>query len=385
MCGLVFVKRLDGKPANRAVLKRYNAQKMRGSDGFGYISLSNSKINQYKRSASENIILKSLGKDPNTDILFHHRLPTSTPNLMEAAHPIKVSHKKLQHDYYVVHNGIITNADELKETHEKDKVKYTTEIVKKWVTSSTVYREECFNDSEALAVDLAFKIENGADKLDAQGSIAFICYQVDKKTKTALNIFFGRNSANPLKSYRSKDLWTLTSEGDGVMIDTDKLFKYCYANGGVTARDLKIPTTVYYGYGYGYPYSNEDDFIYGDAPVGSRAMGFNTDQQVAIIEAGDSSNNEYRRTHDGILVPNETNTGRMSAEDEEAMDDVIDDMIDEYYSLADEEIFLKEKLDNAILVGDLDLEIETQGKLQEISDRKNKLEKKLQDIEIKTC
>jgi len=42
-------------------------------------------------------------------IIAHHRYPTSTKNLINQTHPIQVSNELLEHDYLVIHNGVITN------------------------------------------------------------------------------------------------------------------------------------------------------------------------------------------------------------------------------------------------------------------------------------
>jgi len=235
MCGLALILRKDGLPAIKQLIKTYEKQKSRGQQGFGYVAFSHGKIEDVSRSATEKDIyvsLKSLGSEA---VMFHHRFPTSTPNFKEGAHPIYVSNKRLKYDYYVVHNGVISNDVFLKSKHEGLGYVYTTEMVKRevWSTRDESYVEEKevikFNDSESLAIELAEAIESGADKVEAYGSIAFICIQAtkysDKKDINIEKIFFGRNTS-PLKIENNNNFLKLSSEGNGEDVSAHTLFVY---------------------------------------------------------------------------------------------------------------------------------------------------------------
>src|SRR5688572_20172174 len=115
MCGIIYARRFDGKAVGEIVAKRYRAQRSRGHAGFGYAAVGEAVA--VRRAEIERHILEPLTASRASEILFHHRLPTSTPNVLDATHPIVVSHVSLTHEYYVVHNGIIDNADELHATH----------------------------------------------------------------------------------------------------------------------------------------------------------------------------------------------------------------------------------------------------------------------------
>ena len=238
MCGLVFVKRLDGKPAGKTILKRYDAQRSRGTSGYGWISVNSPAI--IGRATDESEAIKHLQAIKSSEIFFHHRTPTSTPNLLEAAHPIAVINPILKYRYYVMHNGIITNDDELKKEHEKAGFIYNTEMETQVITRERTYTYgKKFNDSEALAIELALTIETGGKELKAKGGTAFLCLQTDEAGH-AIALYYGRNEGNPLKSYRQKEFWTLTSEGQGEMINAHKLYRYDYASGKITEADLTI-------------------------------------------------------------------------------------------------------------------------------------------------
>ena len=209
MCGIIFVERKNGSSANSMVLKRFEKQRSRGTEGFGYAAIKNGKVKHTIRAEDEKDIVPKLAKEKETTILFHHRYPTSTPNMEEATHPIYVSNQSLKYDYYIVHNGIISNPDELKKSHLKLGFIYTTRIVTKTETIKTVYSQECYNDSEAFAIDFALSLENSKE-IKSSGSIAFIALQVNKINKTVENIYYGRNHGNTLHIEEDKTFFALS-------------------------------------------------------------------------------------------------------------------------------------------------------------------------------
>lgn len=221
MCGLCFVMRKDGRSAIKQILKSYERQKSRGTQGFGYVAFNDGKIDDVARNSTEKGIYTSLNALSSEGVMFHHRIPTSTPNFKEGAHPIHVSSPRLKYDYYVIHNGVISNDDYLKKKHEALGYKYTTEMFKRevWMTRDEEYMETTvvtkYNDSEALAIELAEGIEANSNKIEAYGSIAFICIQATKDTGTnelvINNIYYGRNT-NPLMIDENSSYFKLSSE-----------------------------------------------------------------------------------------------------------------------------------------------------------------------------
>jgi hypothetical protein len=242
MCGIVFVKRYDGKRADKMVLKRYHAQKSRGQEGFGFVSLSGGKVMEYKRSTGEAEIVKLVGKQNVSEIIFHHRFPTSTPNFEMAAHPIRVSHEDLHYDYFVIHNGVIFNDDKLKTKHESLGFKYNTELLKKWRSNgNTIFEHRQWNDSEALAIELALDLDKNGTGVDIAGSIAFVCLQVEKGSRQAVKVFFGRNYGSPLKiDNLAKHFLAVTSEGNGKNVEVNKLYAIDYGTGEMTTKDYAV-------------------------------------------------------------------------------------------------------------------------------------------------
>lgn len=239
--------------------KRYRSQKTRGKQGFGFVSLNNGDIMNHWRAEGEERILKEMREQKCDEILFHHRMPTSTPNLWECAHPIKVDHECLNHNYYVIHNGVISNADKLKEGHDKLGFKYTTEISQNWLTKegNFYHTDKKFNDSESLAIELARDIDiDGLGVPGVNGSIAFIVLQTTKFTKKATRLFWGKNFGSPLKFQRNEIYMSLTSEGHGQDVKEHELNCYDYATGKITTRSYQVGVKYF---------ASESSYSHGDS------------------------------------------------------------------------------------------------------------------------
>ena len=218
------------------MLKQYERQKMRGSEGFGFMAIGDTV--EIERATKEADIRKLLKENNASEILFHHRYPTSTPNFIESAHPIEISGGTLAKKYYIVHNGVIRNDDTLKIKHEKLGFQYQTDIRKKWITRGSTYSVNYYNDSEVFGVEVALYLEGKQASIEAEGASAFIMLEVaGNKPKT---LFFGRNAGNPLRVQRTKDFFSLSSEGYGVEVMPDRLYQYDYKTGKTTERDVEV-------------------------------------------------------------------------------------------------------------------------------------------------
>lgn len=179
MCGLVYSASLKNKPVNRQVIEQYEKQKTRGRQGFGVFD---GNFEHLIRKTKEEDILKWLHKYKSTEILFHHRFPTSTDNIQNACHPFSTK-DHFKTNYILIHNGHITNAQMLKGEHAELGIEY-------YSTQS----DGRFNDSEALLWDLALYLEGKQESLESYGNIAFICIAIKGGKK---KLYFGRN-VNPL-------------------------------------------------------------------------------------------------------------------------------------------------------------------------------------------
>lgn len=292
MCGHVHVIRKDGKPAWKAVLRRYRNQKTRGTSGFGYVAIKDNQIVSYKRAETEHEIVNMLSKERAPEIMFHHRQPTGTPNVAELAHPFLIENAMLDHQYFVQHNGVIRNTGELKEAHEKLGFEYSSEMLKAYVTKQGEQHVTgtAWNDSESLAVETALALDGKKAKIETEGAAAVMGLQT--KGKKVINRFFFRNVLNPLKFHEDNQMITVTSAGAGADVTSLIMYRikhegsgYEVFPGGVEPPlSYKQTTTPLYGLG---PKKKENEYIesrvgrYKDRsgawveyPSGERGMGF---------------------------------------------------------------------------------------------------------------
>jgi hypothetical protein len=80
MCGIIYYKSFNPEmTVNDLVISHYLRQRERGHEGFGFIGVTGNRIITC-RATAESGIINYLNKYPLTEILFHHRLQTSTTN-----------------------------------------------------------------------------------------------------------------------------------------------------------------------------------------------------------------------------------------------------------------------------------------------------------------
>ncbi len=247
MCGIIYY---NGEIASERIAQQYQLQKNRGSQGFGYVSVDNDRIHKEVRTAGDDIF-KKMKRDHSPIVLFHHRFPTSTPNFAECAHPIKVSHKSLKYDYYVTHNGIISNDEMLFAAHKKLGFKYTTQLHEEWKLygGQRYVGDTQFNDSECLAIELALYLDGKKDSIDTVGSVAFVGIMTTKTGKY-IKTFYGRNLGNPLTIKEKKRGIRISSEG-GVLLKHNTLYTI-ERLGARTETPLKIGSYLEASTGFRY-------------------------------------------------------------------------------------------------------------------------------------
>ena len=232
MCGIIYASSFTDRPVNKKIIKQFNRQMSRGVEGFGIYDGDYQNIvrTPHKRKA-----VRWLKRYPSKDILFHHRYPTSTDNVKNACHPFSTG-DAFDTQYILVHNGVISNDDDLKTEHDKLGIRY-----------SSMQRDGRYNDSEALLWDFALYMEGKQDTLKAQGSIAFICVAIKNGHRT---LYFGRNSGSPLNMLATAEHLMLSSEGSGISIETNKLYKFDYDTQELSKSDLTINGYSYSSYSY---------------------------------------------------------------------------------------------------------------------------------------
>lgn len=227
MCGIIGV---FGNAKPRKVQKLYRAQSHRGSEGFGYVALQGGIMKRHERAEREKSIMERLQKEQGMDaILFHHRFPTSTANVKDAAHPIPVDMPHWKYRYYVLHNGVISGASAARKEIEADGYAFSTLIREKRtiITASHEYTSEStsVNDSEVMGYYLARLLEEGkAYPSTIGGSIAVFIARVDKSTKKT-QVYCYRNTSNPLIYRADGNTLVMGSEVRGKMLEPYTLWQ----------------------------------------------------------------------------------------------------------------------------------------------------------------
>jgi hypothetical protein len=177
------------------------------------------------------------------EVLYHHRMPTSTENVENACHPFSTG-QFFERRYVLAHNGVIRNAYELKTAHQALGIEY-----------GSVQPDGKFNDSEALLWDIALYLEGRQDKLNAQGSIAFIVIEHDRSGR-ARKLHFARNSS-PLHLQLSDTRLALASEAkwndntDAEEIMSNFLHTFTYSSRTLAIKALEVPSYSYKSVGAG--------------------------------------------------------------------------------------------------------------------------------------
>lgn len=209
MCGIIMViaKNGDRELAREAMLEQYQNQFERGQKGFGLVEVNKEGI-RVRRATEPVKALLDVSRSDSDILLFHHRAPTSTENTLKSTHPFYISHPELKFDYYIAHNGTLNNARELKTKHEKLGYVYLTEHKK----DSTYIHRLNFNDSEALAIEIARFLEGKQKTVEFEGRAAFIGVKLDKTTKKPVLVLYGRGEGSPLQIFEDDKKLIIASD-----------------------------------------------------------------------------------------------------------------------------------------------------------------------------
>lgn len=241
MCGLAaafHTGKNASKPVNADIVNIYEDQVSRGTRGYGIIRIPDLRAPiTVDRATEPTKALLDLYLKPAPMILFHHRTPTSSDNYLDQTHPLFVSHKSLVHDYYVMHNGTVSNDITLKEKHEKIGFIYRTayEIEPMYKYSSRLK----FNDSESLAIELARFIEGQSSDISLQGSAAVLCLQT-KKDGTPVAFYFFRDEKSVLAMKKSTGRFLLGSELNGDDVPANVLYRMEIGDPRMTLQKLPL-------------------------------------------------------------------------------------------------------------------------------------------------
>lgn len=286
MCGIIGIikKEKDLVSTGSQALAFYENQKERGQNGFGYVSFDK-KVESYKRFRKEEELRTGIMAEEDIhNIIFHHRIPTSTPNYAGTTHPILVSHKELRHDYYVIHNGMISNDKELHDEHVALGYVYNTVVKTTVETMLEISEAEEWNDSEAFAIDLSRYIEGKQDKIESRGSIAFIALQVDKKSKKVLRVYFGRNNGNPLTFDVTADQLILRSKGGSNMLVDNELTCLDLSTWTYTKESVKIGKYAEYTGYFNHREYDDDYYDYNGYKKNNNEIGEDVQATKEVID-----------------------------------------------------------------------------------------------------
>lgn len=162
MCGIITQWTDNGTNVDTMdIVRRYDEQKTRGREGFGFSYLTKAGRIQTRRFVTEAECFHSIANVRSSFIMMHHRFPTSTTNNAEQNQPITNVSIASGKKYIIVHNGIIHNHYSLTEKHPEECETYNK-------------KTKTYNDSEALLIDMMHAIEEKREATEAEGSIAFI-------------------------------------------------------------------------------------------------------------------------------------------------------------------------------------------------------------------
>lgn len=226
MCGIIGT--FGGNPIEDG-WKLYLNQKSRGAEGFGFVALKGGKVVAFERATHEKSIkvMLDIVKEKQPDaLLFHHRYPTSTINVPEAAHPLPISKKGWKHRYYILHNGIVNGGSESEAEREGYRFKSRVSEIKTYQTRKNIYTQVVdseVNDSEILGYYVASYLEGERKDIPLKGSIAALVLREHKKSGRC-TLYAMRNSGNPLLVKRGQGVHTLSVSSEsaqGAPLDTD--------------------------------------------------------------------------------------------------------------------------------------------------------------------
>lgn len=229
MCGILgaFNTKIKNKPVedvNDFIINQFENQHARGQKGFGIIRINEKQNIEIDRSCETTKFLLDLYLKKSKMIIAHHRTPTSTENLLGQTHPMSISNDILEFDYEIIHNGMISNTDDLYKKHKELGFTYKTEMFEYGYGDSIRTK---WNDSESIAVELALFIEKKTSAIGTDNNAAFIVLQLNKKTHKAVKVFFGRNGiTSALTMFKVKGSLRISSEGEGDEVEENQLYSF---------------------------------------------------------------------------------------------------------------------------------------------------------------
>lgn len=121
MCGIIGCLVNNPSHIKRDIIRIYRNQQYRGKSGFGVaVKHIDGEIERRRTRFEHEIFREDIWDEIVEDdlLIFHHRIPTSSPNIPNCNHPLANSTQTL----YLAHNGIITGYDELNQREFESKI-----------------------------------------------------------------------------------------------------------------------------------------------------------------------------------------------------------------------------------------------------------------------
>lgn len=265
MCGIIALYvGSDAGSAKERLFRRFEKQKMRGTDSFGVViyhpdTKAFQRVRTLKQESLENN--EGLWKcvHPGDFVMFHHRYATSTEVLAELGHPFLNEKRTIS----LIHNGVIGNYMEeaeklMKKGHKFETFHKDEHIITFCGRTWTYGSEDNVNDSEVLLhhyEDCGFD-----DEFYRFGSLAVVVIDATKD-----KMLLTRNTS-PITCDKFDDGTILFSSEDGkeslgykevVSVDTNGVMLTEKAAEVSSLKDWR--SGIYGGtYGSGYKYDDED-------------------------------------------------------------------------------------------------------------------------------
>jgi glutamine phosphoribosylpyrophosphate amidotransferase len=177
MCGIILTN------SKKLLTTQLYAQQHRGLRGAGYIT----KNTTDKTDNIFDLLTNLPAINKNNPIAFHHRIPTSTANTTETAHPFSLPNDQ---DFQGIHNGIINNPLE--------------------VLPIAVQKSKWFvgNDSQAIIYELLTALKQNKTKIRRKSHGYASCVLRDNK-----GIFYIYKDENQSDFFYTKidDSWIISS------------------------------------------------------------------------------------------------------------------------------------------------------------------------------
>jgi glutamine phosphoribosylpyrophosphate amidotransferase len=177
MCGIILTN------SKKLLTTQLYAQQQRGLRGAGYIT----KNTTDKTDNIFDLLTNLPAINKNNLIAFHHRIPTSTSNTIETAHPFSLPGDQ---DFQGIHNGIIYNPLE--------------------VLPPKVQKSDWFvgNDSQAIIYELLTALKQSKTKIQRKSQGYASCVLRDNK-----GVFYIYKDENQQDFFYTKidDFWIISS------------------------------------------------------------------------------------------------------------------------------------------------------------------------------